>query len=172
MTKKTLVATVILLFSFIISVAVYASNTKVIANLDDKNVTKEILTSYVKDVAGKDYEPWLHDKEGLRKLADFYINRTLLLEYARKSVDKKNTIVTNHNARSMDADVMLLSSLLQSEVQDQVQVTEDEVRAYMKQNSIDSEKEARQKLESGLKNRLMTALIAKVRVGHSIQYFP
>jgi hypothetical protein len=172
MKNKTLTVALMFLTTFIISVTAYASNTNIIANLDDENVTVEILTSYVEDVAGKNYEPWLHDKEGLRKLADFYINRTLLLDYARKSVDKKNTIVTNHNARSMDADVMLLSSLLQSEVQDKVQVTEDVVGAYMEMNGLDSKKEARQKMESKLKNELMTALIAKVRVGHSIQYFP
>lgn len=43
---------------------------------------------------------------------------------------------------------MLLSSLLQSEVQDKVQVTEEEIRTYMKKNSIDSEKQARQEMES------------------------
>ncbi len=172
MTRKTLNLIVALLFSFFISVLAYAAETRIIASLDDENVTVEILSRYVDDVAGKSYETWLQDDAGLRKLADFYINRTLLLDYARKSVDKKNTIVTNHNARSMDADVMLLSSLLQREVQDQVQITQDEVRSYMKKRSIDSERLARQEMESGLKNELMSALIAKIRVGHSIQYFP
>lgn len=89
MKNKTLTVALMFLTTFIFSVAAYASNAKIIANLDEKNITVEILTSYVEDVAGKNYEPWLHDKEGLRKLVDFYVNRTLLLDYARKSVDKR-----------------------------------------------------------------------------------
>ena len=171
MTKKFLTASLVLLSTFIFSVATYAYSDYIVASLDDEDVTVEILTTYVNDVAGKNYEPWLRDKEGLRKLADFYINRTLLLDYAKKSVDQKNTIVTNHNARSMDADVMLLSSLLQSEVQDKVHVTAEDVRAYMNQNNITSEKLARQEMESDLKGELMDDLVEKVRAGHTIQYF-
>ena len=171
MTKKFLTATLVLLSTFIFSMTTYAYSDNIVASLDDEDVTVEILTSYVKDVAGKNYEPWLRDKEGLRKLADFYINRTLLLDYAKKTVNKKDTIVTNHNARSMDDDVMLLSSLLQSEVQDKVHVTAEDVSAFMNQNNIASEKLARQQMESDLKGELMDDLVAKVRAGHKIQYF-
>jgi hypothetical protein len=113
----------------------------------------------------------LNNQEGLRKLADFYINRTLLLEYARETVAKNDTIVTNHNARSVDEDVMYLTTLLKIEVQDKVHVTEEDVRDYMKKNKIASEKQASQEIESKLKNELMGALVEKVRAGHEIRYF-
>lgn len=113
----------------------------------------------------------MRDAEGLRKLADFYINRTLLLEYARQTVNKNDTIVTNHNARSVDEDVMYLTTLLKVEVQDKVQLTEEELLAHMKKSNIASEKQARQELESALKNELMEALVEKVRAGHEIRYF-
>ena len=171
MLKKALTATLVILIAFTFSVAAYASSESIVASLDNENVTVENLTTYVKDVAGKKYEPWLRNNEGLRKLADFYINRTLLLEYARKTVDKKNTIVKNHSVRSVDADVMLLTSLLQSEVQDKVQITDEDVRASMQKNSSLSEKQARQELESTLKSELMVALVEKVRAGHNIKYF-
>ena len=171
MTKKFLTAALVLLSTFIFSWATFAYNDNIVASLDNEDVTVAVLTTYVNDVTGKNYEPWLREKEGLRKLADFYINRTLLLDYAKKTVNKKDTIVTNHNARSMDADVMLLSSLLQSEVQDKVQVSAEDVRAYMNQNNITSEKLARQEMESDLKGELIDDLVKKVRAGHKIQYF-
>ena len=113
----------------------------------------------------------MKNTDGLRKLADFYINRTLLLEYAKQSVDKKNTIITNHKARSLDADVMLLTSLLQSEVQDKAIVSEEEVLFLMGKDHIISGEKARQKLESDRKSKLMAALVEKVRNGHQIKYF-
>ncbi len=170
MMKKALTATLVLLSIFIFSLATYAYSENVVASLDNENITVEILATYVEDVAGNNYRPWLNNKEGLRKLADFYINRTLLLEYARKTVAKNDTIVTNHNARSVDEDVMYLTTLLKIEVQDKVHVTEEEVSAYMKKNMA-SEKQARQEIESERKNQLMGALVEKVRIGHDVKYF-
>jgi hypothetical protein len=171
MMKKTLGVMLVLLTTFIFSAVAYSSNEEIVASLDDENISVETLATYVDDVAGDKYESWLRDKEGLRKLADFYINRTLLLEYAKKTVNKNDTIVTNHNARSVDEDVMYLTTLLKIEVQDKVYVTEEGVRDYMKKNKIASEKKASQEIESKLKNELMGALVEKVRAGHDIKYF-
>jgi hypothetical protein len=161
----------VLLMTFIFSAVAYSANEEIVASLDDENISVEMLATYVQDVAGDKYKSLLRDKEGLRKLADFYINRTLLLEYARKTVNKNDTIVTNHNARSVDEDVMYLTTLLKIEVQDKAYVSDEEVVAYMKKNNVASEKQARQKIESDLKNELMVALVAKVRDGHEIKYF-
>ena len=171
MMKKVLTATLVLLSIFTFFVTAYAYSENVVASLDEKSVTVETLATYVEDVAGKNYESWLRDKDGLRKLADFYINRTLLLEYARQTVNKNDTIVTNHNARSVDEDVMYLTTLLKIEVQDKVHVTDDDVRDYMGKNKTASEKQARQEMESDQKNKLMGALVEKVRAGHDIRYF-
>ena len=171
MIKKMLGVMLILLMTFIFSAVVYSSNEEIVASLDDENISVETLATYVQDVAGDKYESLLRDKEGLRKLADFYINRTLLLEYARKTVNKKDAIVTNHNARSVDEDVMYLTTLLKLEVQDKVNVSAEAVDVYMKKNKIVSEKQARQEIESDLKNKLMGALVENVRAGHEIKYF-
>jgi hypothetical protein len=171
MMKKTLGVMLVLLTTFIFSAVSYSFSEDIVASLDDESITVEALATYVEDVAGDKYEPWLRNKEGLRKLADFYINRTLLLEYAKKTVNKNDTIVTNHNARSVDEDVMYLTTLLKIEVQDKVYVTEEGVRDYMKKNKIASEKKASQEIESKLKNELMGALVEKVRAGHDIKYF-
>jgi hypothetical protein len=171
MTKKTLGAALALFSFFMFSMAAYAYSEDVVASLDDEKITVAALATYVDDVAGVKYKSWLHDKEGQRKLADFFINRRLLLEYARQTVSKKDTVVTNHNARSVDEDVMYLSTLLKIEVQDKVNVSAEEVDLYMKKNNIDSEKQARQEVESDLKKTLMGALVEKVRAGHEIKYF-
>jgi len=171
MMKNTLGVMLVLLTTMIFSTVAYSSNEEIVASLDDEDISVEMLATYVEDVAGDKYESWLRDKEGLRKLADFYINRTLLLEYARKTVNKKDAIVTNHNARSVDEDVMYLTTLLKIEVQDKVNVSPEDVDAYMKKNKIVSEKQARQEIESDLKNKLMVALVDNVRTGHEIKYF-
>ena len=171
MIKKTLGVMLVLLTTFIFSAVAYSSNEEIVASLDDENISVETLATYVEDVAGDKYESWLRDKDGLRKLADFYINRTLLLEYARKTVNKKDAIVTNHNARSVDEDVMYLTTLLKFEVQDKVNVSAEAVDVYMEKNQIDSKKQARQEIESDLKNKLMGALVENVRAGHEIKYF-
>ena len=171
MLNKVLSATLVLVSTFIFAAAANAYSENIVASLDNENVTVELLTTYVEEVAGKNYESWLRDAEGLRKLADFYINRTLLLEYARQTVNKNDTIVTNHNARSVDEDVMYLTTLLKVEVQDKVQVSEVELLAYMKKSRVASEKQARLELESQLKKELMEVLVEKVRAGHEIKYF-
>ena len=86
-------------------------------------------------------------------------------------MNKKDAIVTNHNARSVDEDVMYLTTLLKFEVQDKVNVSDEDVDVYMEKNQIDSKKQARQEIESGLKNKLMGALVENVRAGHEIKYF-
>ena len=171
MLNKVLSTTLVLVSTFIFAAAADAYSENIVASLDNENVTVELLTTYVEEVAGKNYESWLRDAEGLRKLADFYINRTLLLEYARQTVNKNDTIVTNHNARSVDEDVMYLTTLLKVEVQDKVQVSEAELLAYMEKSKVASEEQARQELESELKGELMEILVEKVRAGHEIRYF-
>jgi hypothetical protein len=170
MMKKALTTIFVLLATFIYSMTAYADNENIFAMLDDDNITVEKMAAYVENVAGSNYKSWLRDKEGLQKLADLFINRKLLLEYAKQTVDKKNTIITNHNARSMDVDVMYLSSLLQKEIQDKVIVTEKDVLDYMVQKQISSEKQAKQEIESLQKNELMVVLVGKVRNGHEISY--
>ena len=171
MMRKTRVATLVFFSTLVVSLAAYANSNNIVASLDKESITVESLATYVEDVAGVKYKSWLRDKEGQRKLVDFYINRKLLLDYARQTVSKKDTIVTNHNARSVDADVMYLSTLLKVEVQDKVNVSAEDVDLYMKKNKIESEKQARQEIESDLKNKLMGALVDKVRTGHEIKYF-
>ena len=170
MIKKTLTLTLVFLSIMTFSLAAYTYSEEVVASLDGENITVELLSTYVEDVAGRGYKSWLNDKEGLRKLADFFINRTLLLKYARQTVNKNDTIVTNHNARSVDEDVMYLTTLLKIEVQDKVNVSEENVAAYMMENEISSEKLAVQEIESAQKNQLTSALIEKVRVGHEIKH--
>ena len=171
MINKVITATLIILATCIFTVTAYADNKDSVARLDDKHITVEALTAYVKNVAGSNYKAWLRNKEGLRKLADAFINRTLLLEYAKQTVDKKNTIVRNHKARSVDNDVMYLTSLLKNEIQDKVVVSKEDVLAYMERNQITSEKQARQEIESTQKNELMAVLVKKVRNGHEISFF-
>ena len=171
MWNKALIATLALFVLLFFSAVGYAYSENTVASLDGTSVTVENLTTYVEKVAGNNYQAWLGDKPGRRKLADFYINRTLLLAYAKKQVKNDDAIVTNHKTRSVDKDVMLLTALLKTEVQDRVSVSDAEVTGYMKEKKMDSVKLARQELESDQKNKLMGVLIEKVRTGHEIVFY-
>jgi hypothetical protein len=171
MNNKALIATLALAITFCFTAAGYAYSEDIVASLDGKSVTVENLTTYVEEVAGSNYQAWLGDREGLRKLADFYINRSLLLEYAKKNLKNDDSIVKNHTVRSVDKDVMYLTSLLKAEVQDKVLIAGAAVSAYMLKKKITTEKQARQELESDKKNELMGVLVEKVRSGHEIVYY-
>jgi len=171
MIKKLLVAALVFLSALTCIVAASASSKDVVASLDDQSITVETLTAYVNEVAGSKYESLLMDKDGLQKLADFFINRTLLLEYAKKTVKSNDMLVVNHNARSVDEDVMYLTTLLKTEVQDKVFVAQEDISEYMIQNKVESEQQALQEIESLQKTELMSRLVARVRAGHEIKYF-
>ena len=171
MMKKAILATSLILTVIFFSVAGYAYSKDPIASLDGQPVTKVTLANYVNDVAGSSYEPWLNDAQGLRKLADFYINRTLLLAYARQQVEKDDTIVNNHSGRSVDEDTMYLTALLKTEVQEKATVGEDTIEAYLKEKQNISYTQAKIELESEKKRTLMEQLVNQVRSGHEIKYF-
>ena len=112
MWNKVQIATLAMFIVVFFSAAAFAYSENIVASLDGESVTVENLTTYVEKVAGNNYSAWLGDKIGLRKLADFYINRTLLLEHAKQQVKNDDSIVANHKMRSVDKDVMLLTALL------------------------------------------------------------
>jgi hypothetical protein len=171
MKKKAILAVGLILTAIFFSVGSYADSKDPVASLDGQPVTKVTLKNYVDNVAGSSYEPWLTDVQGLRKLADFYINRTLLLAYARQQVEKDATIVNNHSGRSVDEDIMYLTALLKTEVQEKATVTEDTIEAYLKEKQSISYRQAKTELESEKKRVLMEQLVNKVRSGHEIKYF-
>lgn len=171
MKKKSILAVGLILTAIFFSVASYSYSKGPVAGLDGQPVTKATLENYVNDVAGDSYAPWLTDDQGLRKLADFYINRTLLLAYARQQVEKDAAILNNHNGRSVDEDTMYLTALLKTEVQDKAIVTEDSIEAYLKKQQDLSYGQAKTELESERKQALLEQLINKVRSGHEIKYF-
>ncbi|WP_298037585.1 hypothetical protein [uncultured Desulfuromonas sp.] len=171
MKGKILNAAAVLAAAILIVSTGHAFSDGVVASLDGEKITVATLSDYVSEVAGDKYAPLLNDGEGLRTLADFYINRALLLDYARQTVDREDVMVRNHNARSVDESAMVLTALLKSEVQGRVRVSAEEVEGYMKTKRVASEKVAERELASLRKAELMTALIAKVRMGHDIRSF-
>lgn len=170
MKNMILSACVMLVSGLLLASTGHGARDGAVARLDGSTITVGVLAGYVQEVAGDQYEPLLKSDEGLRTLADSYIDRTLLLAHAKQTVNREDALLRNHNARSVDENTMCLTALLQSEVQDKVQVAFEDVLDYMKQNGTASEGQARQQLESMQRAELMKALVARVRRGHDIQY--
>ena len=171
MKKSILLITALALMVLQFSTTSYSYSKDPVASLDGKEITKTILATYVNEVAGSGYEPWLNNDDGLRKLADYYINRVLLLDYAKQQIKKKDRLVTNHNARSVNADTMYLTSLLKTEVHEKAVISDESIESYLQNNQNSSLKQARLKLESERKKELLEQLVNKVRSDHEIHYF-
>ncbi|NIQ94683.1 MAG: hypothetical protein GWN87_11045 [Desulfuromonadales bacterium] len=171
MQKKPLLIAIFTLVAVLFLATSSSYSQNLVASLDDQEITKKDLAKYVEDVAGSSYESLLSNNDGLRKLADFYINRVLLLDYAKQQVEKDDSLITNHDARRVSTETMYLTALLKTEVHEKAQISQKAIEDYLKENQQFTFEQAQQKLESERKQKLMEELIDTVRSGHSIRYF-
>jgi hypothetical protein len=146
------------------------SSDKQIASLNGEEINMNILNSYYENFLGDNYKSLLRSDEGIKQLADYYINRILLLDYAKKSIDKDNPILSKHGARGTDQDTMYLTALLKIEVQDKVKVAEDEIKNFMKTKPQLSRASAISILKERQRAKFTKELIKNVRKGQKIEY--
>jgi hypothetical protein len=140
-----------------------------VARLDGKAITKIDLVGYIKKTENKQYNDLLSSSEGLKKLAGYYIQRHLLLTYAKEVINKEDRIFKNHLMQS-DEETAYLIMLLKKEVNDKTTITNDEIITYMNKNNIHDEQAAKSQLLSDKRQIIMKALIKKASEGHSIEY--
>ncbi|MEC9491628.1 hypothetical protein [Flexistipes sp.] len=146
-----------------------------IARLDDEIITKTTLEKYVDNFLGKEYEKMLNSDTGLKKLADFYINRQIILEKAKKTIKPENELLKGHmhgeKENKRTENTMYITAFLKQEINDKLNLTKKEMQRYMKQNNIDSKREAEIKLSNEKRKKMFGELIAGLRAEHTIEYF-
>ena len=145
-------------------------NSKPVASLDGREIDKKVLVVYLEEVLGDEYSQLLKSDDGLKTLADYYINRTLLLGYAKETIGKDNPILTKHKARGSDQDTMYLTALLKVEVQDKVVLTEKKIEQMMQVKPELSRAAVEAKLKGAMRAEYTNDLIEFVRKGHEIEY--
>lgn len=155
--------------SGLLCLAGHAFCSEIVARFDGRSITVGDLSTYVDEVVGEKYRYLLGDAAGLRTLTDYYVNRALLMNHARKMVKKDDALLKTHGARQMDEDAMYLTALLKAEVQDRVRIDAAQVDAHMDKTGADR-MVAERELATAQRTQLMNALIATVRKGHTIEY--
>lgn len=140
-----------------------------VARLDGKVITKIDLVGYIEKTENQQYHDLLLSPEGLKKLAEYYIQRYLLLTYAKRVINREDRVFKNHLIRS-DEETAYLIMLLKKEVNDKTTITNDEIITYMNKYNIHDEQAARLQLLSDKRQIIMEALIKRASEGHSIEY--
>lgn len=159
---------VVLIFMFIfISTVVFAN---VVAVFDGKKITDADLKNYVNNVAGKKYDNYLKSKDGRRKLAEFYIERELLLNYAKSIYKEKDINKLKHSHPNLDNDTLYLLHLIDDKVNGKIKVDEKELESFMKSNGITNKNEAFAKLLSIKRKKYYEELIQRLKKGHNIEF--
>lgn len=179
MKKRIVLASLILSISIVVFAASksYLSENKMtksspIASLDSKEITKELLTNYVNELAlGKKYEKMLSNDEGLKKLADFYITRKILLDFADKN-DYKDTHFVKQHAMSENQDdkTIMISAVLKKEINDKIDIQQEEIDAFLTETNTTDRRAAYFTLQSVHRQKLYKEFIAELKTQHDIEY--
>ncbi|AEI13975.1 hypothetical protein Flexsi_0285 [Flexistipes sinusarabici DSM 4947] len=170
--KKVLGILLVIIMAGVLSTV---SAEQKIARLDGEIITKATLEKYVDNFLGKEYEKMLNSESGLKKLADFYINRQIILEKAKKTIKPENELLKGHMHGKKEnmrvKNTMYITAFLKQEINDKLNLTKKEMQRYMKQNNIDSKREAEIKLSNEKRKKMFGELIADLRAEHTIEYF-
>lgn len=167
---------VMLVVVVIVAYGVYAGTKKsfsdeAVAILDGNNITVSDLSNYVNNLLGDKYAKLLESKDGLRQLADYYITRQILLQEAKKNIKSDNSLVSGHLPKGSNEDTMLLTALLDREVNKKIAVRDGEVAAFMLENNISDETSAVARLESVKRNELFKSYKEELLKNHNIKIY-
>ncbi|HCW92493.1 MAG TPA: hypothetical protein DHM44_02305 [Flexistipes sinusarabici] len=170
--KKVLGVLLVIIMAGVLSTV---SAEQKIARLDGEIITKATLEKYVDNFLGKEYEKMLNSESELKKLADFYINRQIILEKAKKTIKPENELLKGRMHGKKEnmrvKNTMYITAFLKQEINDKLNLTKKEMQRYMKQNNIDSKREAEIKLSNEKRKKMFGELIADLRAEHTIEYF-
>lgn len=137
-----------------------------LAILDGEVITKDDIIRYTEGIEDKRYRELLKSKEGLKKLVNLYIDRILLIKYAKDILGEDENTYLSHLTEGEDNAYLI--ALLKREVFEKAVVTDREVKEYMKRHNL-NEWHARYKLISEKRERYYRMLLNRVRQGHQIE---
>ena len=174
MKKITAFVTMILSISIVVFAASKSyGNKDVIAKLDGKPITKEVLKKYVKELKlPKQYKRMLNSKEGLKKLTESYISREILLDYAKKNNFKDSHFVKQHMmSENQNEDAVMITAVLSKEVNEKITVLPEEIDARLKETNSTDRKNAYFEIMSLKRQKKFNEFISKLKKEHKIEYY-
>lgn len=175
MKKYSLV--VLFFLSIIVSVYIYvpylqAGQSKVLADIDGKAITQKDFEAYLALFKGDArYTPKTF--EGKKRMLKHLIDRTILLEAAKKEGYEKLDVLKKHpTMNQVEEETIILRAYLQDHVSKKVSVTTEGVSAYMKKHPNVSSKKAKEALLTEKQKRRFAILMKRLKKGHTVQIYP
>jgi hypothetical protein len=168
--RKTITTIIILsLMIFIFNPGKVAGNNhKILATIDGKPITNRDFQNYLKLF---DNNPKFHPDtpEAKKKLLKHLIDRTILLQYAQEHDYLKLEELQKHKSLNQEEkDTIVLRRLLTDKISNQAHCSEDEIKAYQKDNPKLSTKLAKEKLTSQKQQKLFKTFMDQLKKEHTI----
>ncbi|UOD35717.1 hypothetical protein DSN97_05230 [Deferribacteraceae bacterium V6Fe1] len=171
--KKLLgVVFLIVIFASIVAFAQFGSSEKgkIVAVFDGNEIKVSDLTNYVDTLLGEKYKKMLETEDGIKQIADYYITRQIILDYAKENIKGDDKLLKSHSNGNMDKDTMLITAVIKKEVQDKIVIEKDELEKFMKESDIKDRTAALARLEAKKRAELFNKFIAELKGKHSIKF--
>jgi len=139
-----------------------------VAKLDGKIITRDMIIAYAQDLPPS-YRELLKTPDGFQKLVDFYIQRQLLLEHAKKSIPPDDPVLQNH-LKIVPLEDAYIIAFVKKEVFDKIYVTDEEIAAYMKKKKISHLQMARALLIKEKKEKAYLQFVESLKKKHKLEY--
>ena len=91
---------------------------EVVGYIDGEAVQAAELQNYVDTLLGINYAKKMETKEGRQELFNHYVNRKLLLEYAKKNIKEDESFVKSHTMGNVSSESALISAVFKKEIND------------------------------------------------------
>ncbi|PLX66634.1 MAG: hypothetical protein C0602_11215 [Denitrovibrio sp.] len=172
MKKLIILLVVIVAAAGVVGVSAFSSKDAegTVGYLDGQAVMVSDLQNYVDSLLGEAYEDKLKSKEGRKELFGHYVNRTILLKFAKENIKENDSFVASHTMGNVSTESAILSAVLKKEVNDKVKYTEEEVRALLESNKeLKDLQAAERELISRKRIELFRSFISELKSNHNIE---
>ena len=143
-----------------------SSEGKILAYLDGRPITLSHIKAYVKRLSDPKYKEMLNTPEGLKRLVNYYIDRQILLQEAKKSISPGEGSLRAHS--TIDRDSAYIIAYLSKEVGEKVEIREEEVKELARKEGIGKNR-AYAELLSHKRRQKFRALMDRLRAKHQIK---
>jgi len=170
--KKALIFIIFLVaVAGIVSVSAFNRNLEdVVGYIDGQAVKAAQLQNYVNELLGSAYQKKLDTAEGRQELFNHYVNRKLILEYAKDNIESEDSFVVSHTMGEVSEETALISAVLKKEVNDKVQYTEEDIKALMAADArFKNMQDAEREIISQKRVELFYAFMEKIKADHKIE---
>jgi|GEM_PF-1795484 len=149
-----------------------AAGDNVLAEIDGKKLTQKDFDAYLALFKGNArYNPTT--LEGKKRMLQHFIDRTLLLQAAKKEGYEKLDVLKKHPVvDKVEEETIILRAYLQDHVSKKVAVSPEEIAAYKKAHPGMKTEKVKELLAARQQKILFDKLMKRLRAEHTIRVYP